>query len=128
MALFKKGTKLYSIVYLKCPKCQEGDLFTDKHPFHLQTMLKMPTNCPVCKQNFVFESGFYSAALWTSYPIVIFCALLIVLVFFIGLHVTGAWLLIITAIILITLQPFIMRLGRSILINNFVDYEKSRQD
>jgi len=122
MAIFKKGTKLYSIVYLKCPRCQEGDLFTDKHPIYINTMLKMPPKCLVCKQNFVFESGFYSAALWTSYPIVIFCALSIVLIFFVGLHITGAWLLIITAVILLTLQPYIMRIGRSILINNFVDY------
>lgn len=121
-SLLKKGTKTYSIIHLKCPRCQQGNLFTEHNAFKVNTMLNMPNKCPVCNQNFVFESGFYSAALWTSYPIVIFVAILNVLIFFVGLHITGAWLLIITGVILIACQPYIMRLGRAILINNFVDY------
>lgn len=86
-------------------------------------MLKMPPRCPVCKQDYVFETGFYSAALWTSYPIVILLAGIIILIVFGWLHISGFWLLLITGALLISLQPYIMRLGRSILINNFVDYD-----
>ena len=121
--LIKKETAAYSIFHLKCPRCQQGDLFTNKNPFHLNTMLSMPRKCPVCKQDFIFETGFYSAALWTSYPVVIVIAAINILIFNVWLHISGIWLLIITAIILLSLQPFIMRFGRAILISNFVKFD-----
>lgn len=43
----KRATKLYSVLHLKCPRCQPGDLFLVKSPYRLKTLDKMPRFCPV---------------------------------------------------------------------------------
>lgn len=87
-------------------------------------MLNMPDRCRVCGQDFKMEPGFYSGALWTSYPIVIL--LLIVLgvlmkAIFDPPFLTIFW--VVSAIVLM-LQPVIMRLGRAIWINIFVKFRR----
>lgn len=66
MGVFKKGTKLYSITKLKCPRCHEGDLF-ETNSFSFQKPFDMPDECPVCKQSFMPEPGFYYGAMFISY-------------------------------------------------------------
>ncbi len=119
----KQGTKYYSIINLKCPRCQKGDLFKTSNAYNLLHMLDMPDSCPVCQQDFVKEPGFYSGALWVSYPIVIIIMLVacLCLYFIAGLpfmYVMGGALL-----ILLALQPLIMRYSRAIWINLFVDFK-----
>ena len=69
--MLKKGTKRYSIQKLKCPRCHEGDLFVNPTFFVYKKMLEMPNKCTICGQDFVIEPGFYTAALWISYPILL---------------------------------------------------------
>lgn len=118
----KEGTKLYSILNFKCPRCHRGDLFTNRNPYKLKHTLDMPAQCPVCHQDFKMEPGFYSGALWTSYPIVVVLMivfwLLIDQVFM--LSITGIFLIV--ALLILMLQPVIMRIGRAIWINLFVRY------
>jgi hypothetical protein len=86
-------------------------------------MLNMPSHCPICQQDFVMEPGFYSGALWTSYPLVIgtlvFNWLLLNTIF--GFPALSVFIT--ATLVAITLQPVIMRLGRSIWINLFVSYQ-----
>jgi uncharacterized protein (DUF983 family) len=58
--IIKKGSKLYSIAHLKCPHCQEGNLFSVSNSYDLKHMLDMPDYCPVCHEDFKVEPGFYS--------------------------------------------------------------------
>ena len=44
----KEGTKLYSVTHLKCPKCQQGNLFSVPDSYHLGKVLDMPDKCPIC--------------------------------------------------------------------------------
>jgi len=39
--MFKKGSKLYSILFNKCPKCHEGDFMKEKNMFKLQKAFQM---------------------------------------------------------------------------------------
>ncbi|MCB0617609.1 MAG: DUF983 domain-containing protein [Saprospiraceae bacterium] len=66
MKLLGKGTKLYSIFQLKCPKCHEGDLF-DTPTFSYRKPFDMPDRCAVCGQNYMPEPGFYFGAMFISY-------------------------------------------------------------
>ncbi len=120
---FKKGNKLYSIVRLKCPRCQEGNLFVSKNPYDLKKMIAMPDNCSVCNQDFRIEPGFYSGALWVSYPIfvLLIIPLSAILIFYTQLFV--GWVFLIIAIAVFGLQPLIMRISRAIWINVFVHYD-----
>lgn len=65
----KEHSKLHSAIYLKCPRCQQGNLFEESNPFKLDRAMDMPKNCPICNQDFVKEPGFYDGAIWLSYLI-----------------------------------------------------------
>ncbi|CAN5194570.1 hypothetical protein BH09BAC5_BH09BAC5_28740 [soil metagenome] len=83
----------------------------------------MPGHCPVCNQDFKVEPGFYSGALWVSYPIFVLLIIPIAafLIFYTKLSV--GWIFLIIAIVIFGLQPFIMRISRAIWINIFVAYD-----
>ncbi len=68
MSLLKKGTKLYSIMSFKCPKCHEGNLF-EHNSFAFKKSFDMPDHCPNCGFKYLPEPGFYYGAMFISYII-----------------------------------------------------------
>lgn len=68
MGIFKKGTKLYSIWYMKCPRCQEGNLFPTGS-FSFNKPFDMHDRCPNCNLNYWPEPGYYYGAMFISYII-----------------------------------------------------------
>lgn len=118
----REGSRLYSILRMKCPRCHRGNLFTTSNPWNLKKMLQMPARCTICRQDFEIEPGFYSGALWTSYPIVVFTDLLILSTILIYPRYIGLICAIMITVSLL-LQPIVMRLGRAIWINIFVRYD-----
>jgi uncharacterized protein (DUF983 family) len=70
MAILKKGTKLYSILHLKCPYCQEGDFFLSR-PYDLKHAGDLHEKCPVCEGRFSIEPGFYYGSMFVSYAITV---------------------------------------------------------
>ena len=122
-----KGTKSYSILKLKCPRCHEGDLFVNNRLFAFRKLLVMPDRCTHCNQDYYIEPGFYSAALWISYPIEL---LLIIPTIFSGLimdnsHQVFQILFPALVVLLFALQVPIMRISRAILLNITVAYDKT---
>jgi hypothetical protein len=111
MNILKKGSKLFSIFHLKCPKCQNGNLFCVSNPYNLKRMLDMPAQCPTCHQDFKIEPGFYLGALWMTYPLVMIVAVTIPLIMLIHYHLSFFLSFLTPFVVLIGLQPFIMRLG-----------------
>jgi len=120
----KKGTKQYSILKLKCPRCQIGNLFNNPGLFVYKDILEMPDKCPHCKQDFKIEPGFYSAALWISYPIVLATFIPLVILGFSLDSIHGFFKFIYPLLILFSfmLQIPLMRLARAILLNMTIDY------
>lgn len=116
-------SKSYSILRLKCPRCHKGNLFVSRNAYNLKYMLDMPDRCPVCNQDFRIEPGFYSGALWVSFPIVVLIGvpLWILVFFFVDLSFDMMFLLF--GITIFGLQPVIMRYSRAIWINVFVKYD-----
>lgn len=127
MKMLRKGTKLYSILKLKCPRCQTGNLFSNPKLIVFHKILEMPDRCPHCNQDFKIEPGFYTAALWISYPIVliIFVPLLIFGFSLEDLHSFFKVLYPIIIVLCFILQIPLMRISRAILINISVDYKES---
>ena len=122
----RKGQKLNSIVFWKCPNCHEGELFTYKSPYVFLKSLDMPKECSNCKQDFEIEPGFYLGSLWTSYPIVAFLVIGLTTYFYLYLEMNVIPFFLLLSTILFTLQPLIMRFGRSIWINIFVKYKSKK--
>lgn len=123
----RKGTKIYSVLKLKCPQCQEGDLFLNKNPYNLKMFDKMPDKCPVCGEDFVRESGFYWGAMMVSHATTTILAVTIhsIIYYFYGWEVLPNLISVIG--IFIFLIPIIFRNSRAIWINMFVKYHSSNK-
>lgn len=122
---FRKGTKLYSIIKLKCPRCQEGNLFLTKNPYNLKMFDKMPDKCPVCGEDFLRESGFYWGAMMVSHATTTLIAVLVHLIvfYFAGWEIAPNVISIIAVILI--MFPVVFRTSRAIWINFFVDYNST---
>jgi len=120
---FKKGSKLNSILKMKCPRCQEGDLFTVKNPYRLKYLDKMPHYCPVCGEDLQREVGFYYGAMMISHGTTTVIA---VIVHFTVFHFYGWEILpnlISLLVVIIGLFPIVFRSSRAIWINFFSKYD-----
>lgn len=122
--MFKKGTKLYSIVNAKCPRCHEGDFF--KHGFVLNPIkiTEIHTHCPHCNLKYMLEPSFYYGAMYVNYGITvgISIAVFIVAKLLIGLSLLQSFFSII--VVLLVLAPINLRLARILWINMFVKFDK----
>lgn len=118
----KKGTKIYSVLHLKCPQCHEGNLFLSRNPYNLKLFDKMPDKCEVCNENFVRETGFYWGAMMISHATTTVIAILVHSVVF----VLYGWAILPNllgfASLFLLLIPIIFRSSRAIWINLFVSY------
>lgn len=132
-----KGTKLYSILWFKCPRCHEGDLYDCKNPYVLGELTNMKKTCDHCGESFTREPGFYFGAAYVSYALTValWVAVLVALMTFdaIGLISFGFFdnplTFIITGVVsLVLLLPVLYRLSRSIWINFFVKYRKPGEE
>lgn len=121
--MIHKGTRLYSVLYQKCPRCQERNLFKSK-AYDLKHFTDMPESCDCCGQRFTLEPAFYSGAMYVSYAlqVALFATVYVALRV---LFNPGTEIYIYTIIAAtVLLLPITLRLSRSIYINFFVSYDK----
>lgn len=122
MGLLKKGGKAFSIFYLKCPRCHEGNLF-ETATFSFQKPFDMYDRCPNCQQNYMPEPGFYFGAMFISYIFTAFFSIGFVAFF----HWVLDWGMAASFGLLITVCAiffvYIFRLARSTWININVNYD-----
>lgn len=120
-----KGTKLYSIVRMKCPRCQEGDFF-EGHPYNFSTMGKVKERCPKCNMKFELETGFFQGSYYLSYAlgVALFVAV-VALNYIIREEITPAFLMLSFILALIVLFPLMFALSKIIWATLFIKYDKS---
>ena len=124
----RKPSYLGSVLKNRCPHCREGKIFVTDNAYDLKNGRKMHDHCPVCGQPTEIEVGFYYGTGYVSYVLsIVICVLSLMLWWLtIGLSVDDNrfffWLGF-NAILLILLQPWLMRLSRSIWISWFVKYD-----
>ncbi len=120
-SLMARKNKLAVIVGMKCPRCHQGDLFSAPIT---QGIYKMHKECPVCKQSFELEPGFYWGAMYVGYALsggyMLSTVGLLLLVF--NWTVEGAFAVSIMGGLFIF--PFIARLARAVWLNIYVGYNK----
>ncbi len=123
MGFIKKGTKAYSILNLKCPRCHDGDLFPTGS-FSFSKPFDMPETCPKCGQKYFLGPGFYYGAMFISYIITAFFCLGFVggLILFTDISVNMAFVLLL--IVISILFVWFFRVSRAIWINMNVKYDK----
>lgn len=119
---------LSTIVNCYCPRCREGKLF--KHPitFRFNRNMQMNHSCIVCGQLTDIEVGFYYGTSYVSYIIALFISGLSFFTWWllIGFSFTDdrfMWWIILNSLLLIGLQPWLMRFSRSLWLSFFVQYD-----
>jgi len=119
--MFKKGSKLYSILNNKCPRCHEGDFYVDKNPLHLKKILKIHDTCSSCKLNYTIEPSFFHGAMYVSYGLTVGLSILTVIIcFLLNLDLIVTFITVFVVLVLST--PFTLKLSRLIYINMFVGF------
>jgi uncharacterized protein (DUF983 family) len=78
--MFSKGSKIYSIFRLKCPRCHEGDTF-ETGSWSFVRAFDMLQRCPKCDLNYFPEPGYYYGAMFISYIWTAWFSLLFVILF-----------------------------------------------
>jgi len=122
--MFKKGTKIYSVLNGKCPRCHEGDFFKYKFTFNPSKITQLHDNCPKCNLRYMMEPSFFYGAMYINYGITV---ALSVVTFLIASLLFGAALLqsfVAIIVTLLVLTPINLRLSRIIWINMFVEFER----
>ena len=116
-----------SVLQNKCPRCRRGKLYKFNNPYNLRNFMKMNEACPVCGQPLDMEPGFYYGTNLVSYTVAV---LIVVITFilwwiFVGFSLNDSrffiWMLV-ASILLVVLQPPLMRLSRTIWLAFFVPY------
>ena len=121
----KKGTKLYSILKMRCPKCQEGK-FLVTHPYNFANMGEIYSHCPNCGLDYMPEPGFYYGAMYVSYglSVAVFVTIWASCNWF--FDNVGVWTQITLVLIaLIGLGPYLYSLSKIIWANFFIKYDKN---
>jgi uncharacterized protein (DUF983 family) len=121
--MVSKGSKLYSIIKFKCPRCNEGEFFVS-HPYDLSKIGDIKEHCSECGLKYEKEPGFYYGAMYVAYALGV--ALFVTLwtsfnLFFPFVSVGIQILVIILATVF--LSPVMYALSKIIWANMFIGYD-----
>jgi uncharacterized protein (DUF983 family) len=124
VAIFKKGTKVYSILKGKCPKCHNGNFFKHSFTFNPSKITQLHDNCPNCGLKYMLEPSFFYGAMYVNYALTVALSIIVFLVskLVFELSLLQSFLAIIVA--LLVLAPINLRISRLLWINMFVSYKK----
>ena len=126
--MFKKGTKIYSIVKGKCPRCHQGDFFKHKFTFNPTKITQLHDNCPNCHLKYMMEPSFFYGAMYVNYGITVALSIIVFLISKLLFNLTLLQSFLAIIIALIVLAPVNLRLSRILWINMFVSYRKNNNN
>lgn len=123
--MIKKGTKLYSILFNKCPKCHNGDFMKEKNIFKLHKAFQMHEKCSSCDFKFMMEPSFFYGAMYVNYGLTVGVGIITFAISTLLFKLTLLESFIPIVIMLLLTAPVTIRLSRIIWINIFVKYDSS---
>jgi uncharacterized protein (DUF983 family) len=126
----KKVSRGYSSSALscRCPRCREGKLFQHSVSVNMKKNMLMHKNCTVCGQATEIEVGFYYGTSYVSYVLTVALSVATLVAWYVLIGMSTSddrffyWLGF-NAVFLLLLQPWLMRLSRSLWISWFVKYD-----
>ena len=123
--MFKKGTKIYSILTGACPKCHGESMYQNSNPYKLSDTLKIHDLCSQCNTKYRLEPSFFYGSMYVSYGVGIAFAITAFAISYLIFEssINAAFLSIIGTLVLF--MPIIMRVSRNIWINLFMKFDKS---
>lgn len=123
--MFKKGSKLHSILFNKCPKCQEGDFMKEKNILKLHKAFDMNETCSNCGLKYTMEPSFFYGAMYVNYALTVGIAIVTFAISTLLFDLNFLQTFIPIVVMLILTAPITIRLSRIIWINIFVHYDSN---
>lgn len=128
-----KPNYYWSMLTMKCPRCRRGPMFKNPNPFRklkLSYIFDMYDNCPVCKQKYDLEPGFWYGTGYVSYALAVAVSATTFIAWLVLIGVSTDdnrifWWLCLNAVLLVVIQPWLMRLSRVIYMRFFVRYDEN---
>ncbi|HMJ46888.1 MAG TPA: hypothetical protein VK498_06130 [Ferruginibacter sp.] len=129
----RKPNFLWSMLTMRCPRCRRGPMFKDPNPFRklkLSHIFNMYDDCPVCHQKFDLEPGFWYGTGYVSYALAVAISVSTFVAWLVLIGVSTEdnrifYWLIFNSVLLVAVQPWLMRLSRAIYICFFVSYDEN---
>jgi hypothetical protein len=125
-----KPSYFLSVLTNRCPRCRRGDIFKSKNAYALKgsEYMKMHEHCPLCGQATDLEVGFYYGTGYVSYGITVLLSIITFIGWWIFIGISAddnrvIWWLVCNAVLLVILQPPLMRFSRSLWLSWFVKYD-----
>ena len=123
----------WSILTMKCPRCRRGDMFKEGNPYSklsLKHIFNMHDNCPVCNQKYDMEPGFWYGTGYVSYALAVALSVTTFVAWYVLIGISTDdnrifYWLIVNSVLLLILQPWLMRLSRVIYMRFFVNYDEN---
>ena len=123
----------WSILTMRCPRCRRGGMFTDNNPYKklkLSHIFDMPEKCPVCQQKFDLEVGFWYGTGYVSYFLTVLLSAFSFIAWWAAIGISTEdnrifYWLIANTVLIIVLQPWLMRLSRVVYIYFFIKYDEN---
>lgn len=128
-----KPSFLLSLFTSKCPRCRRGAMFKEPNPYKkikLSHIFDMHDNCPECGQKYDLETGFWYGTGYVSYALAVAISVTTFVAWMVLIGVSTEdnrvfyWLGF-NGVLLILLQPWMMRLSRVIYLCFFVKYDEN---
>jgi uncharacterized protein (DUF983 family) len=123
--MLKKGTKLFSILKMRCPKCNKGRFFKS-HPYNLKKIGAVKKKCNHCNLKYDMEPGFFQGSYYVSYGlgVALFVAIFILKMLILP-ELAYLSTLILMVVVLLVLAPLLFALSKIIWINLFVNFDNT---
>ena len=123
-----KGSKIYSILKMNCPRCQRGRFFKG-HPYNFMKLGEIEEQCNNCKLKYSIEPGFFQGSYYVSYGlgVALFVAILVLKVLLLPNLSYLSTIFLMMGIVLIS-SPLLFALSKIIWINIFVNYDKNHDN
>lgn len=126
-ALDHKNPGILNLLKCKCPRCRMGNMFVNKKTF-AKGFMKMHDTCEVCGQHFELEVGFYYGSGYVSYGITVALSVATFIAWWVLIGISYddnriMYWLVLNAVFLIALQPYLMRLSRTLWLAIFIKYD-----
>jgi len=123
--MLKKGTKLFSILKMRCPKCNKGR-FYESHPYNLKKIGEVKKECNNCNLKYDMEPGFFQGSYYVSYGlgVALFVAIFVLKMLILP-DLAYLSTLILMVVLLLILAPLLFALSKIIWINLFVNFDNT---
>ncbi len=118
---------ILNLLQSKCPRCRIGDMFINKNAYS-KGFMKMHERCEVCGQYFDLEVGFYYGSGYVSYGIAVAISVATFIAWWVLIGISYDdnrifYWLVINSVFILAIQPWLMRLSRTIWLALFVKYD-----